>query len=270
MVEGSGVILMRREEMKAKIRDYWKDAGEEYDNYHGFDTEEEEAEWKKFVSSEVGGNKLKILDAGTGTGFLALMLAEQGHEVVGVDLSDGMMSRARKKAEERGLNLDIRRGDVESLDFDDGSFDVVVSRWVMWTLLHPEKAIMEWMRVLKPGGRAYAFGSKKSGEKGTLYRIKANMGRIAITVLEQKNAWARSDYDKKVKESLPLHYDKAGPEEKVELFRKTGFEDVDVIDMNAVNRIHTEKSRAVPLRYRLIWSGNEWCCVGGRKPEDGR
>ena len=270
MVEGRGVIAMGREEAKEMIRDYWKDAGDEYDNYHGFDTEEEEDEWRKFISSEVGGNKLRILDAGTGTGFLALLLAEQGHDVVGVDLSNGMMSRARKKAKERGLNLDIRKGDVESLDFDDGSFDVVVSPWVLWTLLHPEKAITEWMRVLKPGGRAYAFGSKKPGEKGQWYWIKANMGRIAITVLERKNAWARGDYDKKVKESLPLHYDKAGPEEKVELFRKTGFEDVDVIDMKAVNRIHREKSKGVPLRYRLIWSGNEWCCVSGCKPEGGR
>lgn len=264
------MTIMRREAAKEKIRDYWSDAGEEYDNYHGFDTEEEQEEWKKFISSEVKGDGLRILDAGTGTGFLALLLAEQGHDVVGVDLSDGMMSRARKKAEEMGLAIDVRRGDVESLDFDDGSFDVVASRWVLWTLLHPEKAITEWMRVLKPGGRAYAFGSKKPGEKGKLYWIKANMGRIAITVLERKNAWARSDYDRDVKESLPLHYDKAGPEEKVELFRNTGFEDVSVIDMRAVNRIHKEKSRAVPLRYRLIWSGNEWCCVSGCKPEGGR
>lgn len=261
---------MRREDAKEKIRDYWSDAGEEYDNYHGFDTEEEQEEWKNFISSEVGGNKLRILDAGTGTGFLALLLTEQGHDVVGVDLSDGMMSRARKKAKERGLNLDIRKGDVESLDFDDGSFDVVVSRWVLWTLLNPEKAIKEWMRVLKPGGRVYVFGSKEPGGKGKWYWLKANMGRIAITVIERKNAWARGDYDKDLKESLPLHYDKAGPEEKAELFRKAGFADVNVVDMEDVNRIHREKSKEVPLRYRLIWSGNEWCCVGGCKPEAGK
>lgn len=101
MVESRGVIAIRREKANEKIRDYWKDAGEEYDNYHGFDTEEEEKEWEKFLSSEVSGNKLKILDAGTGTGFLALLLTEQGHDVVGIDLSDGMMTRARKKAKER-------------------------------------------------------------------------------------------------------------------------------------------------------------------------
>ncbi len=254
-------------EMKKKILDYWKDAGEEYDNYPGFDTEEEKGKWRKFFSNEIGGNKLRILDAGTGTGFLALPLAEMGHDVVGIDLSEGMLSRAIKKAKEREVKLDIRMGDVESLDFDGGSFDVVASRWVLWTLMHPEKAIEEWMRVLKPGGHVYAFGSKEPGGKGRWSWFKANLGRFAITVLERRNAWARSDYDKDVKKNLPLHYDKAGSEESVELFKKAGFTDVTVIDLKEVNKIHKEKSKEVPLRYRLIWSGNEWCCIKGRKPE---
>ena len=205
------------EEIKRKIRDYWKDAGEEYDNYPGFDTEEEKKEWRKFLSNEISGNKLKILDAGTGTGFLALPLAEIGHDIVGIDLSEGMLSRAVKKAKERGLNLDLRMGDVESLDFDDESFDVVVSRWVLLTLTQPEKAIEEWMRVLKPCGRVYAFGSKEPGRKGRLSWFKANFGRIAITVLERRNAWARSDYDKDVKKNLPLYYS----EESTAMYRGT-------------------------------------------------
>ena len=276
MVESKGVTIMKTtevkietelEEIKRKIGDYWKDAGEEYDNYPGFDTEEEKEEWKRFLSNEISGNKLRILDAGTGTGFLALPLAEMGYDVVGIDLSEGMLSRAVKKAKERGLNLDLRMGDVESLDFDDGSFDVVVSRWVLWTLTQPEKAIEEWMRVLKPGGWMYAFGSKEPGRKGRLSWFKANFGRIAITVLERRNAWARSDYDKDVKENLPLHYDKAGPDEEVKLLKKAGFTDVNVIDLGEVNRIHGEKSKEVPLRYKLTWPGNEWCCIKGRKSE---
>lgn len=42
--------------------------------------------------------------------------------------------------------------DAEALDFDDASFDVVISRNVMWNLPHPETAYQEWLRVLKPGG----------------------------------------------------------------------------------------------------------------------
>ena len=276
MVESKGVMIMKTtevkmetnlEEIKRKIGDYWKDAGEEYDNYPGFDTEEEKEEWKKFLSNEIGENKLRILDAGTGTGFLALPLAEMRHDVVGIDLSEGMLSRAIKKAKERGLNPDLRFGDAESLDFDDEGFDVVVSRWVLWTLIRPDKAIEEWMRVLKPGGQVYAFGSKEPGRKGRLNWFKANLAMTAITVLERRNAWARSDYNKEVKENLPLHYDKAGPEEKVELLKKAGFKDVYVIDLEEINKIHKEKSKEVPLRYRLIWPGNEWCCIKGRKSE---
>lgn len=79
------------------------------------DTEEEKREWKKFPSNEIGENKLRILDAGTGTSFLALPLAEMGHNIEGINSSEGILSRAIKKAKERGLNPDLRVSEVKSL-----------------------------------------------------------------------------------------------------------------------------------------------------------
>lgn len=137
--------------VKEKIKEYWDRTKE-----HAFfkDDAEEEA-WRNSLREEFGvdGEKLKILDVGTGNGSLALLLAEMGHDIVGIDVSEGMLSVARKKAKERGVNPNLRIGDAESLDFEDECFDAVVSRIVLWTLPHPETAISEWRRVLKPGGK---------------------------------------------------------------------------------------------------------------------
>lgn len=158
-------IQISPEEFKNRVRKYWNRPETRAPNTSRFGTASEMAAWKRFFSNEFGKEKLKILDVGTGTGFLSLTLAEIGHEVVGIDLAEGMISAARKIADERGLDLDLEVGDAESLNFDDESFDAVVSRHVLYTIPHPEKAISEWMRVLKPGGRAYAFGFARSVKK---------------------------------------------------------------------------------------------------------
>jgi len=93
-----------------------------------------------------------VLDVGTGTGFIALLLAELGHQVTGVDFSAKMLEVARQKTAEFLKTLKILEGDVERLPFDDHSFDGVTARYILWTLPDPEKAIREWIRLLKPGG----------------------------------------------------------------------------------------------------------------------
>jgi ubiquinone/menaquinone biosynthesis C-methylase UbiE len=93
------------------------------------------------------------LDVGCGTGFFALLLAGLGHRPVGVDLADAMLARAREKADAAGLDVDFRSADAEHLPFAEGSFDLVIERHVIWTLPDPPRALAEWARVLRPGGR---------------------------------------------------------------------------------------------------------------------
>ncbi len=64
-----------------------------------------------------------------------------------------MLTEARRKAAERGASIRFEEADAEQLPFASGSFDLAVSRHVLWTLPHPEAAIDEWIRVLRPGGR---------------------------------------------------------------------------------------------------------------------
>ena len=266
------------DEFKNIIRELWGRPETRNPNTSRFATDDEERAWKSFFSKELGEEKLRILDVGTGTGFLSLPLAELGHEVVGVDLAEGMLSVARKMAEERGLDLDLKIGDAESLDFDDESFDAVVSRWVLWTLPDPEKAISEWMRVLKPGGRAYEFGVAWSAEKEGLCRqIRRNMGLFLIMVVERKNAWViRSRYGKDLdgkglEEKLPLHHVKPDSNAKeIEFFEKHGFVDLTTTLMEEVNR-HRKKQKRKALRHKLAWGyyGSGTYCLSGRKPVTG-
>src|SRR5206468_6300757 len=62
-------------------------------------------------------------------------------------------ARARDKAAAQGLAVRFEPADAEHLPYPDGSFDLVISRHVLWTLPHPEEALDEWLRVLRPGGR---------------------------------------------------------------------------------------------------------------------
>ena len=67
----------------------------------------------------------RVLDVGTGVGLLALLYAELGHEVTGLDFSRAMLEQAQGRAERHGAAVEFVHGDAEDLPFEDGSFDVV-------------------------------------------------------------------------------------------------------------------------------------------------
>lgn len=102
---------------------------------------------------------LKILDAGTGAGFFAILLASRGHQLTGIDMSPKMIHEAKKNMFEFGCRVDFKQMNAQELDFDYESFDVVISRNLTWTLPDVMKAYREWHRVLKVGGVLMNFDS---------------------------------------------------------------------------------------------------------------
>jgi ubiquinone/menaquinone biosynthesis C-methylase UbiE len=109
--------------------------------------------WESVIGDLAGpASPGEALDIGTGTGEVAMTLSRIGFETRGIDISSRMIHRARSVAEERGLDIKFHCGDAESLCFEEGTFDVVASRNLVWTLANPGKALREWHRVMKPGG----------------------------------------------------------------------------------------------------------------------
>jgi ubiquinone/menaquinone biosynthesis C-methylase UbiE len=95
----------------------------------------------------------RVLDAGSGAGHTALLFAPHVAHVVSVDLAPAMLAQGERQAQERRLtNMEFRQGDVEALPFADGTFDLVVSRYSAHHWPHPQRALGEFHRVLRPGG----------------------------------------------------------------------------------------------------------------------
>lgn len=101
-----------------------------------------------------------VLDVACGTGLVTFSAADAvapGGEVVGTDLSDGMIKRAEAIAEERGIrNVMFERMDAEKLDLPHDTFDVVLCSLGLMYVPDPEEALREMHRVLAPGRQAVA------------------------------------------------------------------------------------------------------------------
>jgi ubiquinone/menaquinone biosynthesis C-methylase UbiE len=100
-----------------------------------------------------------VLDVGTGPGVLLVELAARRPDLrlTGIDLSADMVAAATRNLEPLGEGADARIGDVTSLPFPDRSFDVIVSSLSLHHWEHPEAAVPELARTLRPGGRIHIY-----------------------------------------------------------------------------------------------------------------
>lgn len=141
-------------EIEQRVKDYWTQRSHDFGTVRKNELENEMGQrWlyeiERFLPE---GGSLDILDVGTGTGFFAVLLAQQGHRVEGIDLTPAMLEEARTLAKQRNLDIAFREMDAQNLAYPDDTFDVVISRNLTWTLPDPERAYASWFRVLKPGG----------------------------------------------------------------------------------------------------------------------
>lgn len=104
-------------------------------------------------AANLQGNE-RVLDAGCGAGHTAASFAPYAAEVVALDFTASMLRQVEILAKDRGLaNITTRLGDVENLPFPDSSFDLIVSRYSAHHWARPGKALREFHRVLREGGR---------------------------------------------------------------------------------------------------------------------
>jgi phosphatidylethanolamine/phosphatidyl-N-methylethanolamine N-methyltransferase len=94
----------------------------------------------------------KLLEVGIGTG-LSLPLLPRNIDFTGIDLSQGMLDQAQKRAQELGLRrINLQKMDATNLEFPDHSFDRVFAAYFISTVPDPVRVVHEMKRVCKPGG----------------------------------------------------------------------------------------------------------------------
>ena len=120
---------------------------------HGLRDPEVRQAWADLLLPLIDGSGLQVADLGCGTGTLSLLLAsEGGHFVSGVDFSPEMIRRARGKAEQTIPKPVFTVADAAEPPLTAGTFDVVLSRHVLWAMPDPATALRNWIDLLTPTG----------------------------------------------------------------------------------------------------------------------
>ena len=146
------------------------------------------------AADSIGG---AVLEVGIGTG-LSLPGYRRATRIVGIDISEPMLTKARERVRGLGLtNVDsLSVMDAERLDFADASFDVVVAQYVVTAVPNPEAALDEFARVLKPGGaiiltsRIGADGGLRARVERLLSPLVTRLGWRSEFAWERYVAWA--------------------------------------------------------------------------------
>jgi SAM-dependent methyltransferase len=228
------------ERVQCQITAYWDTRGEVYDNQprHGILHPQERALWLETLRELLPPPPREVLDVGCGTGFLALLLAELGYPVIGIDLAEGMLATAERRADGLNPRPVFRVGDAIAPPFAPASFDVVVNRHLLWTLIDPARAFASWYRLLRPGGHLLAIDSLWSQEHRPEERPRSHPG-----------------YTPEMEAALPLRRLTA-VDPVVELARAAGFVDVRVVWLERITALERalfpEQAPSFGVRYALL------------------
>ena len=221
--------------IKHRVTHYWSNRADSFEQQRlrEFDSEKRErwlAELRRYLPQ---GKTLHILDVGTGTGFFACLLAAEGHNTTGIDLTPNMIEHAKHMAAVLRLDAQFQLMDAEEPDFEPESFDVLVTRNLTWTLPHIEKAYREWYRILKPGGILINFDADYCAalENEDEHDLPANHAhKLVPDCMMQEN------------DSITMEigaYHGPRPQWDVQLLIEAGFERVSV-DTGVYRRIYAE------------------------------
>ena len=141
---------------KSQVTQMFDTISNEYDGLNRVISFGIDVKWRNKVVKLVSEKRPeKILDIATGTGDLAINLTKtNAKEIIGLDISDGMLEVGRKKIASKNLDgiISMVIGDSEDLPFDDNSFDAITVAFGIRNFENLEKGLAEILRVLKPNG----------------------------------------------------------------------------------------------------------------------
>jgi ubiquinone/menaquinone biosynthesis C-methylase UbiE len=191
---------------------------------------------RKVLGAELDQGYDRSLEIGAGTGYFSLNLLQSGavRQATCTDISPGMVRTLAGNAARLGLTVRTARADAESLPFADQSFDLVLGHAILHHLPDVERAMHEFHRVLRPGGRiAFAGEPSRTGDRlaavpkhaahalAPLWRAALRAAPAPAADLDQSDAHAH-----RLERLVDIHA--FSPGDLVGLARRSGFTDVKV------------------------------------------
>jgi SAM-dependent methyltransferase len=149
--------------------------------------------YDRLRAAGVGTEGQRILDLGTGVGFVARELARRGARVTGVDVAEGQIAEARRLAAAEGLDVDFRVAAAEHTGLPDAAFDVLTASQC-WPYFERDRMVAEAHRLLAPGGVLV------TSHFCWLPREDATARASEALVLEHNSDWSAADWDGEVPE----------------------------------------------------------------------
>ena len=253
--------------LRDEIKEYWSMRAATFDEQPGHEifSETERAAWHALFERHIGkGNGRRALDLASGTAVISHLMHDLEFAVTGLDWSETMLEKARAKSKQRGSNIQFLLGDAENTLEPDNSYDVIVTRHLVWTLVDPAAAFVEWFRVLKPGGKLlvvdgdFVSSTWASKLNKAMADVMQSLGlRKAVEVAPQmkthRDILAR------------VHFSGGARSDEVsEMLRQTGFDPI-TVDFD-LKQIHSAQKKHISFAKGLERGAQHRYAICAQKP----
>jgi SAM-dependent methyltransferase/DNA-binding transcriptional ArsR family regulator len=250
---------------KARCIAFWDRVAEQHSEFTRKCLSDNEWVAKKLQALFPDRKKLRIADIGTGAGFMAISLAQLGHEVTATDISGRMLEEARKNAELYGVDVDLVMDDIEHTQLPKGSFDLVVLRDVVYNVTDTEGVSATVVDLLRPGGITDIIdGNYFLHNHDDDYNKRQEYHFLKERSAEYQKMEEMSDEDYRELEALVSDLDvnrTCRPYGDLNLLTRLGLKNLNIScdDMEDYHRLTENGWMKVPFRYTLV----------GQKPNTG-
>ncbi|EJX18362.1 class I SAM-dependent methyltransferase [Staphylococcus equorum] len=220
---------------KKQIVNYWDKRAESFSKDKQAELESSHATaWLKEIEAITRlRDGLKVLDIGTGAGFLAILCAQQGAEVSGIDLAPDMIQSAKQNAQQLNQNIQFKVMDAEHLNYENETFDVVIARNVTWLMPNTQATYKEWLRVLKPNGHLINI----DGNYGKDSFI--NYGYISTDHAHNTLEDEMLQESEIIKQSIPINH-QSRPQYDINILKQLGYQNIH-LDTGVYARVYKEQ-----------------------------
>lgn len=186
------------------IAKYWDAQAAGFDDApdHGLRAPATRSAWASLLVPLMPPAPARIADLGCGTGSLAVLLAEAGYRISGLDLAPAMIKRAQAKAARAGIDAEFVLGDAQWPPWRAGTFDAVLARHVLWALPDAGAGLGQWLELVKPNGTIVLIEGRWSNGTGLggddVLNLFRRRGRAAmLTALDDPVLWGGPVHDER-------------------------------------------------------------------------